>query len=367
MFNKDFFNQIVYQHKKNDPNESSIIEKVFECENVNIHTIHTVDYLKSESKKINSIINGYVDSLRGGEGIVSDEDIYLVCTSSLLYSILVDGVRIPTKNNNHSDSFYIYVCSINIDEQEDYIKNKSTLTLLGFLNIDTGVPVVISEDVYNELTRANNLNISVLSSHKFKSKRMDIGQISNPLDILSLSKQATYKKIVHTILSYGALAASDPGNTERFDNLQHYIIDQQVRLGLYNCLKPLFSECYIRFNKQKNIVDNTGNLFFRIVLPNAPLSDVKIGLTEVFLSTIDNGFFVSSPNLDGRFNYSEDVSEREHHSLYENLSKSSSFNILYPILFRSMLSQFTSELVEIDDLIIGGEYEKLENYLKERL
>ncbi|WP_432709658.1 hypothetical protein [Pedobacter sp.] len=354
--------------KKSADLDTSQQDRVFEKKPHGIAQLDKLDFCSFDNKALTSTINKAVDSM--GEVSLS-EDIYLTIASSQIYNFLLNMVKVPTLDAGGGESCVIRVCQLKLKNKISYSRDRNLLNFLGLLNLDLDRSCVLMDSVYGYLTQfhADLIEVITLEEIPIACKRIVMDRIENNLDVLSVSFQKKYRLMAHSILSY-RLLNNDAQNNIMMDNLQSHLIDQQLRFSIYLALKPLLVSLFIRFNRQKNLVDATGNLFFRLSIPQHPIyKNQSLGFRDILLNILDYGFFISYPNLVDRIAFQSDgslpvnIQKSVEYTERFHLSQLLGENIFYTVLFRLMDVSLGKHQATIDDLIISRDFEALQKLL----
>lgn len=354
--------------KKTADFDASQQARVFEKKPHGITQLDGIDFCGFENKSLTSTINKSIDAM---EGVEFDEDIYLTIASSQIYNFLLNMVKVPTLEVGGGESCTLHIGKIELKHPLEFEQHRNLLNFLGLLNLDLNARCIMMDSVYTYLVQTFG-DLMVITAHEevqIGCKRIVMDKIESNIDVLSISFQQKYRLMAHSILSY-RLLNSDSQQNDMMDNLQSYLIDQQLRFSIYLSLKPLLVSVCVRFNRQKNIVDATGNLFFRLSVPDKPIyRNQLLSFRDVLLNILDYGFFISYPNLVDRVMFQHDgalpVSTQKSDEYTErfHLSGMLGENIFYTILFRLMDVTLSQHQSTIDDLIISRDFDALQKLL----
>lgn len=368
---KSAFAPFLFALKKRDTLDVSQQERVFEKQPHSIKDLEQIPFSEFENTPLTTRINKSLDELINEQGDLGD-DIYLTVASSQLYGFLMNVVKVPTLDSQSGESCVVRVCQFSLKEPLDYSKHRTVLNMLGMLSLDLDRPCVLMDNVFDHISRLHGDNLDIDVQHEFycNCKRIVLEKFKNNVDVLSSSMQQKYKTAVRSILIYKSQNLTADDNA-MMDNLQAHLIDQQLRFCIYLSLRPLLVGLYVRFNRQKNLVDATGNLFFRLNIPKDSIHDgPPPTLRDLVLNIIDFGFFVSYPNLVDRASFDRASSNPvgvkkglEYTDRYK-IAHYLGENVFYTILFRLMDKELVRHHQQIDDLVKQSSLDDLQKLLE---
>lgn len=369
---KSNLSKVIYTHTKHGQINTLAQNHVFEkdvpheiqgLEGVNFTNLELRDYLKRT--------NQYNDLFKmNRDGVAtSSQDIYPTIASSQLYFLLLNFVKIPTKIQTSVEKTKLYVCRLEFKEPSEMNSdNLDAYNFLGFIGALDGQDIVLEESVYNYLVEnhANVIDINEKTSIQINYKKATLVKIENPNDVVCLTHQNSYKTRCKEILYYKALNEVTAEDNSRLDNLQYHMIDQQLRFGMYLALKPVLQQTYLKFNRQKSLFDQTGNLFFSLSLPvKSPNKTDVLEFSDVVMQIMDYGFYISYLNIDGKVTFSKENTieaakqfQNPNFTQRENSADILGRNEMYTLLFRLLDSNMLDTLEKIDDLILNKKYDE---------
>lgn len=370
---KNTLNKIIYTHTKQGQLDTLIPSRVFERErhdlselaDVNFTNVETKDFLKRANK-----YNDFFRAQREGGGSAS-KDIYPTIASSQLYFLLLNFVKIPTKiKEDHAGETVLHVCNIKFKQPDDMNSaNLKAFNFLCFIGLIDDMDLVLEDSVYNYLVENHSdaLDIQEKSSTEISYKKTTLDKIENTDDVVGLTHQQNFKTRCKALLAYKAMSESE-GTAEdnsRLDNLQYYLIEQQLRFGMYLSLKPILVLTYLKFNRLKALIDQTGNLFFSFTLPTkSPNKTDVLEFSDILMQIMDYGFYISHSNMEEKVTFSKGVPEHppkqfmdSSFSEREDLANTIGRNELYTLLFRLLDPEMAKVLEKIDDLILNKKYD----------
>lgn len=366
MIDKDSLNSVIFMTRKNEFLDHSIVSRVYETGKHKLELSKDLNFSNFNAQNLQTTINSNIDHI-GFEDNHINEDIYLTISSSQIYKYLIDKIKIPTNQEVDDNTLDLYECVIHTKEANNFNKNRNALNFLAFINLDLDKKCLITADIYNYIIeKFDELSISDQKIVKCPIKSLVLDKIDNDYSMLSATKQNRFRIAGFSVLSYKNL------NPERMDDsnidaLQYHLIDQQMRFNIYLSLTTIFLSVYIRFNRQKMLVDATGNLFFRFSLPPTPIyKNIKVDFKNLFFNCLDYGILLSLPNLEGKISISKE-------NTLENittLSTGQNANIiepnpLYSILFVLLSIKNSDAMNQIDNYILNQNYEEVDNVLKD--
>ena len=184
--------------------------------------------------------------------------------------------------------------------------------------------------------------------------------------ILSSTNQINYKQCINSILKYKNLNPNINQDHSRLDNLQYYLIDQQIRIYLYSVFEKIINKNYIKFQNNSPLFDSSGNLFFSILTPcESQKKEHFFSFKQISEYVINQGFFVSYQDASDKVYFGESNSLIEQKSFKSIDNDTKKGNEIYSLLFRLCDKDFTSFEKKIDDLITAQKYTELEELLVE--
>lgn len=372
---KNTLNRIIYIHKNqgqlNTLNQSRIFEKgnheLKELSDVKFTSIETKDFLKRSNK-----YNDFFRAQREGGGSAS-EDIYPTIISSHLYFLLLNFVKIPTKRNDNVEKTFLHVCNIKFKQPDEMSSNNlKAFNFLCFIRVVDGRDIILEDSIFSYLVENHSdvLDIQEKSSTEINCKKATLDKIENTNDIMGLTYQQNFKTRCKEILNFKSTHEETGEDTsednDRLDNLQLHMIEQQLRFGMYLALKPVLVLSYLKFNRFKSMIDQTGNLFFSLSLPTKSLNKTDLlDFSDVLMQIMDYGFYISYPNMVEKVSFSKDCSEQSpkqfHDSSFserEGLGGSIGRNELYTLLFRLLDPGMSVILEKIDDLVLNKKHDE---------
>lgn len=356
--------KVIYRHTKGEVTGTLLQDRLFEKEPHGIDEISQIPFTTPNLKQLvvrATENNETLLSIMGDEG--EREQIYTSIVSSQLYHLLLNFVKIPTNSRATTETSKIYVCKLTLLKPDDYAASRSTLDCLCFIGIPLDTEVLIEECVYDHLVKKfdTTLNVDLISEHETHYKRATLDVIENPYEVMSITRQETYCKRCKEVLMYRALNPDTAKDNSRLDNLQFYLIEQQLCFGLYLALQPVLAVAIVTFSRIRKIADPTGNMFFSLYLPQKTVNGLdKISLMEIVHLLLDYGFYISHEDIEKNIRFSnqqepeiaikikdEAFDEREADSVA--LGK----NPMYSLLFRLLDTNYSDSLSSLDDLILS--------------
>lgn len=364
-------NKIIYTHTKQGQLHTVIQGRVFEEENHGVKEWSDVDFINIDPKDFLKRANKYNDFFRvQREGMgAGSKDIYPTITSSQLYFLLLNFVKIPTNLKDHTEKTFLHVCNIRFKKPDDMSSaNLHAFNFLSFIGLIDERDLILEDAVYNYLIEHHSdaLDIEEKSSIEIRYKIAILDRIENTDDIVCLTHQQNFKNRCKEVLAYKALNEVTAHDNGRMDNLQFHLIEQQLRFGMYLSLKPILVLTYLKFNRLKAFIDQTGNLFFSITLPTkSPNKTDVLDFNDVLMQVMDYGFYLSYPNMEEKVTFSKESADQPPKQFNdasfaerEGLGESIGRNELYTLLFRLLDSKMSSVLERVDDLILNKQYEE---------
>lgn len=381
---KNALNKIIYTHKKqgqlNTLNQDRVFEKgnheLRELSDVKFTSIDMKDFLKRANK-----YNDFFRAQREGGGSAS-KDIYSTIISSHLYFLLLNFVKIPTKRNDNIEKTFLHVCNINFKQPDEMSSNTlKAFNFLCFIGVVDGRDIILEDSIFSYLVENHSdaLDIQEKSSTEINCKKATLDKIENTNDIVGLTHQQIFKTRCKEILAFKSTHEETGEDTsednDRLDNLQLHMIEQQLRFGMYLALKPVLVLCYLKFNRLKSLIDQTGNLFFSLSLPTKSINKTDLlDFSDVLMQIMDYGFYISHPDMVEKVSFSKDGPEQSpkqfHDSSFserDSLGSSLGRNELYTLLFRLLDPDMSRVLEKIDDLVLNKKYDEFYSEIDQTL
>lgn len=364
--NKDYFTNLIFFSRKSDFIDSTLYQRIFETTPHQVSEFDDVDFIKytaeNEIKLVNNEANTFLE-----ENSKDIEDIYFVAISSNIYNLFLNEIKIPTKECM-KDKIKIQKCKIDISPDVGTHTKYQILSMLAFLNIPLGKPVLLLDSISNRILGlfGEFLEVESLNDVHFYSRNIVLNTIDSPYDILSSTNQINYKQCINSILKYKNLNPNINQDHSRLDNLQYYLIDQQIRIYLYSVFEKIINKNYIKFQNNSPLFDSSGNLFFSILTPcESQKTEHFFSFKQISEYVINQGFFVSYQDASDKVYFGESNSLIEHESFKSIDNDTKIGNEIYSLLFRLCDKDFTSFEKKIDDLITAQKYTELEELLVE--
>lgn len=364
--NKDYFNKLILVFKKNDSIDTTLISRVFENIHHDISEFSEVEFTKynaqNELKKINFETNNLLE-----ERSNNVSDIYFVHFSSSIYSFFLTSIKIPTLDVMNSQ-ILIKKCIIRLNPKIDSQLEYQILTFMSFLNTPLNEPIIILDSILEEMKFNFNdsLIIETLYESSLYCKNTVLNTLESPYDALSTTNQLNYRQAVNSILKYKNLNPKTNKDNTRLDNLQYYVIDQQVRFYLYNSFKKIICKNRIKFQDSTTLFDHTGNLFFSISIEDQKKDfDKTYNFQQISEYLIERGFFVSYSDANKKIYFGESTSIIDSNISVPICNEQLFGNEIYPLLFRLCDEKFKDYENKIDGLVSKQNYSELEDLLAE--
>lgn len=365
--NKSILDRVIYRSTKTTNSGTLLQDRLFEKEAHGIDAIDNVDFTSIDIKPlVNAASENNEEILKniGEEGV--RDHFYLSVVSSQLYHLMLNFVKIPTNQKITNEKTKLYVCSISFKDPENPSLNRRAYNYLCFLGLPLNSEVVIEASIYRHLTGelSHVLDISVCSEHEVNYKLATMDKIEDDYELMSITRQETYSKRCKEVLSYRQNNLETAKDNSRLDNLQYYLLEQQLCLGLYLSLQPVFALSIAKFNRVRKLADATGNLFFSLSLTNEAINDVdQARFIDIVHLMMDYGFYVSHDDIERNIRFSnndaihkEPVVKDASFANRELISRELGKNSMYSLLFRLLDESLAGELTRLDDLILSKKH-----------
>lgn len=366
--NKQVLERVIYRSIKSSNSGTLNQGRIFEDkEEHGIPELSEVDFTNIDVKPlVNSSTENNDEILKqiGEEGI--RDQFYISVVSSQLYHLMLNFVKIPTNQKITDEKTTLYVCSISLTNADNAMSNRKVYNCLCFLGLPLDSKLILEQSIYDYLLKefSDYLTINVSSEHEVNYKLATMDKIEDSYEVMSITRQETYSKRCREVLSYKQNNPKTAKNNALLDNLQYYLIEQQLCFGLYLSLLPVLSLSVVRFNRIRKLSDSTGNLFLSLRLTDRPLNKVdNVGFIDIVHLMMDYGFYVSFDDIEKNIQFAseggdycppelKDTSLRSRPDLDCQLGK----NSMYSLLFRLMDSSLADELPRLDDLILSKKH-----------
>lgn len=369
-----FYNKLILTARNHANTDTSLPSRVYESNLHDIALLDQFDFLGISNSSLMPMINDPVSVLEPSLDSTS-RDIYFTVLSSRIYDLMLKFVQVPTTNTSTTSTIDLVTCSISIKDSYNFAKHRQFINLLAFLDMDLDRPLLVMKPVLEFIKSeyGSLLNIVRIDEQSVPSKRLPLNMMQNEAAILSFTKQTVCHAAVNSILNFKHPSASLSKDNCRMDNLQHFLIMQQLRFFLYLSLRPVLLTTYVRFNSIRQLCEHTGNLFFKLSIPNKPIYNEEVPtFSGIVNALLDYGFYPSIPNIKARITFGTPATTdlfsatppaikvpplaQEYLQLVEP-------NPLYSLLFRLCDVQISSHQQPIDNFIINGDFNGLEEYL----
>lgn len=351
--------KFVQKVRKSDSMDRTIIDRIFEQIPHNYPELEDINYCMSSGLESIKKANIIADKLPEDLHCV---DFYLTATPSFFYNILLSSVKIPTLGDYSEDEMVLHLCFLELDD--DHSAYKISSYYMANMNLPENKIVLLCDDAFKLIeTKLLAIKISDHKSFSVKYKHSVLEKPVSELSVLSINQQQKNKICVTSILGYKSSNSKNSTDNSRLDNLQFYLIEQQVRNSLFLVLLPLFENCFIRVNRLKSIIEPSGNLPVKIMLTKPVEGEPSLTIHECFQYLIDFGLMISSSDLDGRVKFSCDTSQDFPPSI--NLeSTNSHVNSSYALMFRLFDLSLVENLDQIEKMINDHDFDAVYNLLE---
>ncbi len=365
--NKQILERVIYKSIKSSNTGTLIQDRVFEDAEHGIPELSEVDFTGIDVKTLvaSSVENNDEVLRQIGEGGVSS-DYYISVVSSQLYHLMLNFVKIPTNEKITDDKTKLYVCSIALNSTDNVKLNRKVYNCICFLGLPLNTKLIVEQSIYEYLIKefSDALSVELISEHEMNYKLATIDKIEDNYEVMSITRQETYSKRCREVMSYKQNHPKTEKDNSRLDNLQYYLIEQQLCFGLYLGLKPILSLSIVKFNRIRKLSDHTGNLFLSFRLTDKALNETdKVRFIDIVHLMLDYGFFGSFNDIEDNIRFASDESEYHLPELKDSsldcrdrISEQLGKNNMYSLLFRLLDSDLSDELLRLDDLILSKKH-----------
>lgn len=355
--NKSLYNSLIIYSRKSDFVDKALSCRVFEQTHHHIPEINNINFTSYNAENEIKLANSYADAnpLTNTQAF---SDLYFVLVSSFVYIKLMNDIKIPTLNFQDNEEKY-YKCTLLLSDKCNEQNKLKFLIFLSFLNLPLDEDVLISCEVYNHLKQlfTDSVDIKVLNEISLHTKKIVLDTLPNDYEQLSTVNQINYRRTVNTILNYKNLNSDTKHDPSRLDNLQYYLIDQQLRFILYSIFNPILTKNPVKFRRMESIYDQTGNLFFNIEYPNE-VNDDFYSLSQISEYVTNEGFFISYLDANGKTHFNKNLEPSTSINLESTIGHQNTKSI-YPLLFRLCDSELSEFEDQINTLVSDARYDEL--------
>lgn len=369
VINKDYFSNLIFSSRKDAFIDTTLFSRIFEQIPHDLTDLDDVEFTLYNAEIEIKQVNNYTD-LALGDSSKDMEDTYFVAVSSGLYDFFLNKMKIPTKEEV-GEKFTLKKCSISLKNQADENETYQALTMLSFLKIPLNKPVAIIDTIFNEMLNhfSSVLDFEILSDLTLFGKNVVLSTFESEYDILSPTTQVDFKQSINSILKYKALNPKTNSDNSRLDNLQYYMIEQQIRMHLYSIFRKVILKNFVKINDPNSLFEFTGNLFFSISTPcDTFKTNEYFNFQQISEYVIDRGIFVSYLDAQNKVYFGESKQDSSEKTTFDRISiDQNETNPIYTLLFRLCDKRFSPQESVIDELISSRKYSELEDLLTELL
>lgn len=354
--NKKHFESLILFSRKNDFYDKTLTSRIFEIDKHNFNSINDISFTTYSAE--NEIkINNQLMMEKISDQTIEFQDLYFVSVSSNIYGSILNEIKIPTREFNGSQDTLIR-CTISLSHDTYDFEKAKICTLLSFLNVPIGQNILITQDVYESINKDFNrfVNLTNYEEITYNCKNIVLDKIDNEYQILSTVNQIHYRQCVNTILSYKNNNADHKHDNSRLDNLQYYLIEQQLRFKIYSVFKKILEKNPIKFRSHNSLHEFNGNLFFNLEYPKKDVGDYY-SVKQISEYITQTGFFLSYSDATEKVKFNQNI---DHQSKpVETTHTLTADNTIYPLLFRLCDQTLIENQEEINSYITDSKNEEL--------